>query len=116
MMARIQSKKILVGVLLFWIVVSGIGLQLNSGVELSNLLEVLSYLALLMFIATRRGIPEVFGKIGYLRLGGILAIFGMVLLGQIAGRERVTYPFTPWSMFCGVNPPQFYFEYLAKTA
>jgi hypothetical protein len=48
-----------------------------------------------------------------LAIGGLL---GLILVGQITGNDRRTYPFLEWAMYCSPHPESEFYEYRVELA
>jgi hypothetical protein len=76
-------------------------------------LESMAFLLLLLALASSARLRALLAGIGRPRALLVAAVLGLVLWGQLARDNRVSFPFLHWSMYTHKRPPNHYLEYVA---
>lgn len=76
-------------------------------------LESMAFLLLLLAFASSARLRALLAGIGRPRALLVAAVLGLVLWGQLARDNRVSFPFLHWSMYTHKRPPNHYLEYVA---
>jgi hypothetical protein len=99
-----------------WLLVVGGALatrRFKKGLFGPDGLESMAFLVLLLAFASSARLRALLAGIGRPRAPLVAAVLGLVLWGQLARDNRVSFPFLQWSMYTHEDPPNHYLEYVA---
>jgi hypothetical protein len=111
-----QSFPALRATFLGWLVVAGAGLSLRSQgsrVTSTAIVESLFHLAVLLFLARQDALRDLLAELPRPRRWLLIGLFGLLLIGQLGGRNRLTFPFVQWGMYTNSFAGNRYLDYTA---
>lgn len=110
-----RARACLLAVGLWLLVVGGARATRRFEKDLFDLdgLECLAYLVLLLSFASSKRLRMLLAGMGPVRSFLVAAVLGLVLWGQLARDNRVSFPFLEWSMYTHKRPASDYLEYVA---
>lgn len=102
-------------VVIYWAAIVFIGfLSPSAGKKVA--LESILFLVLLLAIWNTHAFRSLFMQFSKPHKSLLLALIGLVLLGQVISSHRISHPFPEWAMYCGAEPRKTYNEYQAVYA
>lgn len=69
------------------------------------------YLLYVAFFVRSARLRSLYARLSRGQRRGVLALFGLVVIGQAAGLKYQSYPFVKWGMYSGFSPGTQFFEY-----
>lgn len=95
----------------YWLLIVVAGFAIGPHPGKRTALECFAFLILLAALWRIPGLRLFITRLsrGYRAL--LLTAIGLILIGQVVGSNRTSYPFPQWNMYTGADPPNTYYEY-----